>query len=158
MNLRRWIAELSQIMREEDLAEIEVRRFFSTIRIRRPGADAAASAAPASHGASAPAPGHAPAPPGPPAEAALNLIPIKSPMVGTFYRSPSADADPYVEMNTRVDVGQTVCIVEAMKLMNEIESDVRGRIARILVDNAQPVEFGQVLFLVETDGPSERAA
>jgi acetyl-CoA carboxylase biotin carboxyl carrier protein len=157
MNLRRWIAELSQIMREEDLAEIEVRRFFSTIRIRRPGADAAALN-PASRAASVPAPGHAPAPPSPVAEAAANLIPIKSPMVGTFYRSPSADADPYVEMNTRVDVGQTVCIVEAMKLMNEIESDVRGRIARILVDNAQPVEFGQVLFLVETDGPTERAA
>jgi len=155
MHLRRWIAELSQIMRDEDLAEIEVRRFFSTIRIRRPGADAAVAGATAP---GAPAPGHAPVPPSPAPEAALNLIPIKSPMVGTFYRSPSADADPYVEMNTRIDVGQTVCIVEAMKLMNEIESDVRGRIARILVDNAQPVEFGQVLFLVETDGPSERAA
>ena len=158
MNLRRWISELVQIMREEDLAEIEVRRFFSTIRIRRPGAEpaVASSAAPAPRAASASAAG-APAP-APPAEPAANLIPIKSPMVGTFYRAPSADADPYVEMNQRVDVGQTVCIVEAMKLMNEIESDVRGRIARILVDNAQPVEFGQVLFLVETDGPAERAA
>ena len=158
MNLRRWISELVQIMREEDLAEIEVRRFFSTIRIRRPGAETAvaSSAAPGSRAAGAPAAG-APAP-APPAEPAANLVPIKSPMVGTFYRAPSADADPYVEMNQRVDVGQTVCIVEAMKLMNEIESDVRGRIARILVDNAQPVEFGQVLFLVETDGPAERAA
>ena len=158
MNLRRWISELVQIMREEDLAEIEVRRFFSTIRIRRPGAEpsVASSAAPAARAASAPAAG-APAP-APAAEPAANLVPIKSPMVGTFYRAPSADADPYVEMNQRIDVGQTVCIVEAMKLMNEIESDVRGRIARILVDNAQPVEFGQVLFLVETDGPAERAA
>ena len=158
MNLRRWISELVQIMREEDLAEIEVRRFFSTIRIRRPGVEpaVASSSAPAARAASAPAAG-APAP-APAAEPAANLIPIKSPMVGTFYRAPSADADPYVEMNQRVDVGQTVCIVEAMKLMNEIESDVRGRIARILVDNAQPVEFGQVLFLVETDGPAERAA
>jgi len=156
MNLRKWIADLVQIMREEDLAEIEVRRFFTTIRVRRPGAEAAVAAAPAARPASAPASG---APPAAPAvEAAANLVPIKSPMVGTFYRSPSADADPYVEMNARVDVGQTVCIVEAMKLMNEIESDVRGRIARILVDNAQPVEFGQVLFLVETDGPTERAA
>jgi len=157
MNLRRWIAELVQIMRDEDLAEIEVRRFFSTIRLRRPGTEAVA-VAPQGRPANAPAGGTpAPAPP-PPPEPATNLVPIKSPMVGTFYRSPSADADPYVEMNTRVDVGQTVCIVEAMKLMNEIESDVRGRIARILVDNAQPVEFGQVLFLVETDGPAERAA
>ena len=155
MNLRRWIADLVQIMREEDLAEIEVRRFFSTIRIRRPGAETVVASSTA-RPAGAPAAG-AP-PPAPAADTAANLVPIKSPMVGTFYRSPSADADPYVEMNTRIDVGQTVCIVEAMKLMNEIESDVRGRIARILVDNAQPVEFGQVLFLVETDGPAERAA
>jgi acetyl-CoA carboxylase biotin carboxyl carrier protein len=72
-------------------------------------------------------------------------------MVGTFYRSPAPDADPYVEENAMVDVGQTVCIVEAMKLMNEIESEVKGRIARILVENAQPVEYGQVLFLVEAE-------
>ena len=156
MNLRRWIANLAQIMREEDLAEIEVRRFFSTIRIRRHGAETVIASS-AARPAGAPAAG-APPPAPAAADSAANLVPIKSPMVGTFYRSPSADADPYVEMNTRVDVGQTVCIVEAMKLMNEIESDVRGRIARILVDNAQPVEFGQVLFLVETDGPTERAA
>jgi acetyl-CoA carboxylase biotin carboxyl carrier protein len=157
MNLRRWIADLVQIMREEDLAEIEVRRFFTTIRVRRPGAEAVVTPAAASRPAAASASGTPPTAPAA-AEAASNLVPIKSPMVGTFYRSPSADSDPYVEMNGRVDVGQTVCIVEAMKLMNEIESDVRGRIARILVDNAQPVEFGQVLFLVETDGPTERAA
>jgi acetyl-CoA carboxylase biotin carboxyl carrier protein len=157
MNLRRWIADLVQIMREEDLAEIEVRRFFSTIRIRRPGGEAVVASS-AARPANAPGSGATPPAPAPAADPAANLVPIKSPMVGTFYRSPSADADPYVEMNTSIDVGQTVCIVEAMKLMNEIESDVRGRIARILVDNAQPVEFGQVLFLVETDGPAERAA
>ena len=157
MNLRRLISELVQIMREEDLAEIEVRRFFSTIRVRRPIADPAV-AAPAARVVGAPAAGTPPPAPATAAEPAANLIPIKSPMVGTFYRAPSADADPYIEMNSRVDVGQTVCIVEAMKLMNEIESDVRGRIARILVDNAQPVEFGQVLFLVEADGSAERAA
>jgi acetyl-CoA carboxylase biotin carboxyl carrier protein len=156
MNLRRWIADLVQIMREEDLAEIEVRRFFSTIRIRRPGTETVIASSGA-RPAGAPGPGTPPPAPAA-ADPTANLVPIKSPMVGTFYRSPSADADPYVEMNTRIDVGQTVCIVEAMKLMNEIESDVRGRIARILVDNAQPVEFGQVLFLVETDGPAERAA
>jgi acetyl-CoA carboxylase biotin carboxyl carrier protein len=72
-------------------------------------------------------------------------------MGGTFYRAPAPDADPYVEENSTVEVGQTVCIVEAMKLMNEIESDVSGRIARILVENAQPVEYGQVLFLVEAE-------
>jgi acetyl-CoA carboxylase biotin carboxyl carrier protein len=76
-------------------------------------------------------------------------IAITSPMVGTYYRAPAPDADPYVEMGDMVEVGQTVCIVEAMKLMNEIESEVRGRIVQILVENAHPVEFGQTLFLLE---------
>jgi acetyl-CoA carboxylase biotin carboxyl carrier protein len=156
MNLRKQITELVRIMRDEDLSEVEVRRWFSSIRIRRPGGEAAAAgvlvrgaheAAPAGPGVVEPA-----------ADDSKNLIPIKSPMVGTFYRSPAPDADPYIEQNSYIDVGQTVCIVEAMKLMNEIESDVKGRIARILVENAQPVEYGQVLFLVETDGPAERAA
>ena len=144
MSLERSIRSLVRILREEDLAEIEVRRLFTTIRVRRPGAEMAMAA---------PAPAAVPAA----AEskeaeaAAANLVPIKSPMVGTFYRSPAPDADPYVEENAVVDVGQTVCIVEAMKLMNEIESEVKGRIARILVENAQPVEYGQVLFLVEAE-------
>ena len=89
--------------------------------------------------------GESPPPAGP------QLLEIKSPMVGTFYRAPAPDADNYVEENSAVTVGQTVCIVEAMKLMNEIESEVEGRIARILVENAQPVEYGQTLFLVESD-------
>ena len=76
-------------------------------------------------------------------------MPVVSPMVGTFYRAPAPDADPYVEPGSQVEIGQTVCIIEAMKLMNEIESEVKGRIARILVDNAQPVEYGQTLFLVD---------
>jgi acetyl-CoA carboxylase biotin carboxyl carrier protein len=85
------------------------------------------------------------------AKPTANLVPIKSPMVGTFYRAPAPDADPYVEESSTVSVGQTVCIVEAMKLMNEIESEVTGRIAKILVENAQPVEYGQTLFLVEAE-------
>ena len=154
MNLRRQITELVKLMREEDLAEVEVRRWFSTIRIRRPGGEMAVASAPAREAhAAAPAAAAAAEP-----DESKNLVPIKSPMVGTFYRSPAPDADPYVEQNSYVDVGQTVCIVEAMKLMNEIESDVKGRIARILVENAQPVEYGQILFLVETDGSAERAA
>ena len=76
---------------------------------------------------------------------------IASPMVGTFYRAPAPDADPYVEVGDRVEVGQTVCIVEAMKLMNEIEAETRGRVVKILVENAQPVEFGQKLFLVQPE-------
>ena len=76
-------------------------------------------------------------------------VAITSPMVGTFYWAPAADADPYVEVGNTVDVGQTVCIIEAMKLMNEIETEVKGKIVKVLVENAQPVEYGQQLFLVE---------
>jgi acetyl-CoA carboxylase biotin carboxyl carrier protein len=79
-----------------------------------------------------------------------NLIEIKSPMVGTFYRAPSPDADPYVRVGDLVEPGKALCIVEAMKLMNEIECEVRGRIVEILVENAHPVEFGQVLFRVDS--------
>lgn len=78
-----------------------------------------------------------------------HLVSIKSPMVGTFYRAPAPDAKPYVELNQQIAVGQVVCVIEAMKLMNEIESEVAGRVAKILVENAKPVEFGQNLFLIE---------
>jgi acetyl-CoA carboxylase biotin carboxyl carrier protein len=78
-----------------------------------------------------------------------NIVEVRSPMVGTFYRAPSPDADPYVEVGQTVAVGQTLCIIEAMKLMNEIESEVAGKIVDILVENAQPVEYNQVLFLIE---------
>jgi acetyl-CoA carboxylase biotin carboxyl carrier protein len=74
---------------------------------------------------------------------------VRSPMVGTFYRSPAPDADSYVDVGDQVSEGTTLCIIEAMKLMNEIESEVRGRIAKILVENASPVEYNQVLFLIE---------
>lgn len=74
---------------------------------------------------------------------------IKSPIVGTFYRAPAPDSDPYVKVGDVVSAGQVLCIVEAMKLMNEIESDVNGRIVQILVENAQPVEYGQTMFLID---------
>ncbi len=77
------------------------------------------------------------------------LIEIKSPMVGTFYKAPAPDAKPYVEVGQTIKNGQVVCIIEAMKLMNEIESDTSGRIVEVLVENAKPVQFGQALFLVE---------
>jgi acetyl-CoA carboxylase biotin carboxyl carrier protein len=147
MNLRRKIREMVAIMREEELAELEVRRWFTTVRVRRPGLDGTAPARQASSPEARGAEEREDAEAKPPA----NLVPIKSPMVGTFYRAPAPDADPYVEENSSITVGQTVCIVEAMKLMNEIESEVEGRIARILVENAQPVEYGQTLFLVESD-------
>ena len=155
MNLRRWIQDLLQIMKDENLAEIEVRRWFTTIRLRRPSAEPVATSAPnpatqsmhAALTAAATAAALADAPP-PSETQGRNLIPIRSPMVGTFYRSPAPDADPYIEVNSPVDVGQTVCIVEAMKLMNEIESEVRGRIHQVLVENGQPVEYGEPLFIL----------
>jgi acetyl-CoA carboxylase biotin carboxyl carrier protein len=78
-----------------------------------------------------------------------NIVEVRSPMVGTFYRAPSPDADVYVEVGQSVSVGQTLCIVEAMKLMNEIESEISGKVVKIMIDNAQPVEYNQVLFLIE---------
>jgi acetyl-CoA carboxylase biotin carboxyl carrier protein len=78
-----------------------------------------------------------------------NLIEIKAPMVGTFYRAPSPGAKPFVEVGDTVNPGDVVCIIEAMKLMNEIKSEVSGKIKEILVENGQPVEFGQTLFLIE---------
>ncbi len=84
-----------------------------------------------------------------PEEERSNYIEIKSPMIGTFYRSPSPDADPFISEGDYVKTGQTVCIIEAMKLFNEIESEVSGRVVKILVENASPVEFDQPLFLVD---------
>lgn len=80
------------------------------------------------------------------------LVPVKAPMVGTYYAAPSPESDPYVSVNQKITAGQVVCIVEAMKLMNEIESEISGRVAQVLVENAQPVEYGQTLFLIDPNG------
>ena len=82
------------------------------------------------------------------AEKAKNTVDIKAPMVGTFYRSPSPEAAPHVNVGDTIGIGQVLCIIEAMKLMNEIKSEVRGKILEMLVDNAEPVEFGQVIFVI----------
>lgn len=87
--------------------------------------------------------------PGTPTKPEQKLHEVRSPIVGTFYRAPAPDAEPYVEIGQSVSVGAVLCIVEAMKLMNEIESDVSGRIAQVLVENGKPVEYNQVLFLIE---------
>jgi acetyl-CoA carboxylase biotin carboxyl carrier protein len=84
-----------------------------------------------------------------PEEPVVTYHELKSPIVGTFYRAPAPDADPYVEVGHEVEPGTVLCIVEAMKLMNEIESDVRGKIVKVLVENSQPVEYNQTLFLIE---------
>jgi acetyl-CoA carboxylase biotin carboxyl carrier protein len=101
---------------------------------------------------SQPAAAPAGAPPAAAAPAGPQLSEIKSPMVGTFYQSPEPAAQPYVKVGSRVNVGQVVCIIEAMKIMNEIESEVAGVIREVAAQNAQPVEFGQVLFRVDPHG------
>jgi acetyl-CoA carboxylase biotin carboxyl carrier protein len=78
-----------------------------------------------------------------------NLVEVTSPMVGTFYRSPSPDSPPFVEVGSKVTTGDTLCIIEAMKLMNELEAELDGTIREVLVQNGEPVEYGQVLFRVE---------
>lgn len=80
-----------------------------------------------------------------------NMHTVNSPMVGTFYRAPSPDAEPFVEVGTRVTAGQTLCIIEAMKLMNEIESDVSGTVQKILLENAKPVEYNEPIFVIKPD-------
>jgi acetyl-CoA carboxylase biotin carboxyl carrier protein len=146
------LRRLIRLVQRTGIGELEVTSGGRTVRIAaHPGGSIVVGHAPAASpsaaaGAPAPAASSAPAATAP---AEDKLVAITSPMVGTFYRAPAPDADPYVEQGDSVSIGQTVCIVEAMKLMNEIESEVKGRIVRILVENAQPVEFGQKLFLVE---------
>ncbi len=148
---------------DSGIDSLEIARGGTRIRIHKtpPPAPVSAAAAPAQvvHAAApaAPAPAPAAAAPAPaasgaapaPAPAAGNLVDVKSPMVGTYYRSPAPEAPAYVELGTRVAKGQTLCILEAMKLMNELESEVAGIVREILVENGEPVEYGQVLFRIE---------
>ena len=149
------IKRLIQLVQKSGIGELEVTEGERTIRITaapsvQAGGSVVYATGPAQVAPPSPsAPAAAPAAAAPAPSADAHLVAVVSPMVGTFYRAPAPDADPYVELNSQVDLGQTVCIVEAMKLMNEIESEVRGRIVRILVDNGQPVEYGQTLFLVD---------
>jgi acetyl-CoA carboxylase biotin carboxyl carrier protein len=146
---QREIRRLAELLREYGLSEVEVEREGVRIRLRRKAAPlATAPAGPLSAGP-------APVPAGAAVAAAArgadeaHLLTIEAPMVGTFYRAPSPDAQPFVREGDRVKKGQAVCIIEAMKLMNEIESKVAGRVAKVLVENSQPVEYGQPLFLLE---------
>jgi len=153
------VRRLIRLVEESEISELEVWKWWGRIRIRKGALENGHSEVFVSRSgfmpAVAPAPeNHASAPPAPeplsPAED-RGLLAIKSPMVGTFYRAPAPDAETYVQIGDGVEPGQTVCIIEAMKLMNEIQSEVRGKIARVLVENATPVEFGQDLFLVKTE-------
>jgi acetyl-CoA carboxylase biotin carboxyl carrier protein len=150
------LAELKRLvalMRANDLYEVEMEEEGRRVRVVRGGAPAVSYAAAAP--AVAPQPAAALAAAAPAAAKESRGIEIPSPMVGTFYRSPSPDASPYVEVGDRIGKDTPVCIVEAMKVMNEIKAEVEGEILEILVQNGEPVEFGQPLFLVR---PSRGAA
>jgi acetyl-CoA carboxylase biotin carboxyl carrier protein len=146
------IKRLIKLLEESQIEELEVSRWGRKVRISKKAtggvrtSEQPAAATPAASETSPPAETTVPVAEEAPAD---GLIPITSPMVGTFYRSSSPNVEPFVKVGQAIEKGQVVCIVEAMKLMNEIESDVSGRITKILLENAQPVEFGQELFLVE---------
>jgi len=162
MNLKE-LKELIEFLEEKNIAEFELERGDVKVRIKRVGdqtivhshaeprfyAVPPAPGAPAELGASAAA---SPAAPSAPAAKAPtpeeNLHMVKSPIVGTFYESPSPGSPPFVKVGDTVEVGQVLCIVEAMKLLNEIESDVAGEIVKKLGSNGQPIEYGQELFAI----------
>lgn len=152
---------------QSGIDSLEINRAGTRIRIAKTPTGVAAavptfgpSTAPAAPVATPPAAAPAPAPAAQPEAATAaatveapaetsNLVDVKSPMVGTFYRAPAPDAPPYVEVGSTVTKGQTLCILEAMKLMNELECEVDGVVREILVEDAEPVEYGQVLFRIE---------
>ncbi len=137
------LEELIRIAEEHDLEEIEVSEGERRFRIRRRADPAPLRMEPVIPERSAvPMSGES-------AEEAQGLVSIEAPIVGTFYRAPAVDAEPYVEINEEVELGQVVCIVEAMKVMNEIQSNVAGRVVSVAVENTEPVEYGQALFWVD---------
>jgi len=153
------LKELIEFLIEKDIAEFELERGDVKVRIKRATEARFAALPPETryvHVAppAAPAPEYAPPPPVPPPAPAkpaaeeTGLHEVKSPIVGTFYEAPSPGAPPFVKVGDTVQEGQVLCIIEAMKLMNEIEADVSGEIVKRLVSNAQPVEYGQALFLI----------
>lgn len=159
------IKKLIELVEQSQINELEVSRWGKKVRIRKgsnPSTPATMVIPPSSPSAPMPLPQAqepVPLPGTPSAPVAVaaptpepstdNIVEVKSPMVGTFYRAPAPDAPPYVEVGDIVAPNQVLCIIEAMKLMNEIESEWRGRIVAILVENAQPVEYNQVLFKIE---------
>lgn len=161
MDLRK-IKTLIDLVEESGIAELEVKEGEESVRISRYptggmqpapqyfAAPPPALAAPASAAPAAPTPGDSaePAAPAPKAPSANRHV-IKAPMVGTFYRTPSPGAKPFVEVGQTVKAGQTVCIIEAMKMLNQIECDKSGVVVEILVDNEKPVEFDQPMFVIE---------
>lgn len=153
MDIRK-VKKLIELLEESGIAEIEIKEGEESVRISRDSANVAV--APMQYApAPMPAPAAAPAAPAsaPAEESNEKQLPsghqVTSPMVGTFYEAPSPTSPPFVEVGKSVKVGDVLCIIEAMKMLNQIESDKAGTVKAILADNAQPVEFGQPLFIIE---------
>ena len=149
MNIKE-IKEMINLMNENNLMELEVEKDGMRIRLKKTSSGTEMIQGPIvserySVAAEALARGAAE----PAEKAGVKTVEIKAPMVGTFYRAPSPEAPPFVEAGQIIDVGQVICIIEAMKLMNEIKAEVKGKLLEVLVDNAEPVEFGQPMFLIE---------
>ncbi len=153
------IREFVKIVEESNVGELEITRWWwGKIRISKSSSQITTRTSPAdvqenafiSHSTKS-VPGQTIIAEPSQAEKAVesNLVEIKAPMVGTFYRAPAPDADPYVKEGDNISMGKVLCIIEAMKLMNEIEAEVSGKLVKVLVDNAQPVEYNQPLFLVD---------
>lgn len=154
MDIRK-VKKLIELLEESGVAEIEISEGEESVRISRfpkGGAQPAPVvhyAAPPHAAAAPPSAQAAPSAPATPAPAAKTDHNVTAPMVGTFYASASPGAKPFVDIGSEVNVGDTLCIIEAMKMMNQIESDKAGRVTAVLVKNGEPVEFGQPLFIVE---------
>jgi acetyl-CoA carboxylase biotin carboxyl carrier protein len=153
MDLRK-LKKLIDLVEASGIAELEITEGEEKVRISRSTSSTQTQVAGAALSAPQPSsPAAATAPPGGAAAAAAAILPeghvVKSPMVGTFYRSSAPGANPFVEIGQTVKAGDTLCIIEAMKLLNEIESDKSGTIKAVLVENGQPVEYGEPLFVIE---------
>ncbi len=151
MDIRK-VKKLIELLEESDVAEIEIHEGEESVRISRYSAMPAAMAMPAmmpQASAAAPAAAPAAAAPAPESEPEIAGHAVRSPMVGTFYRSPSPGSKPFVEVGQQVSAGDTLCIIEAMKILNQIESDKAGTVKKILVDNGEPVEYNEPLFIID---------
>ena len=142
------IKEMIQLMNENNLTELEIEKEDMKIRLKK-GASGSIEAVSSEGVSQAAQPVREKAPAPSPVPAAAPKTIIRSPMVGTFYASPAPDAPPFIQAGSTIEVGKVICIIEAMKLMNEIKAEVRGKIAEVLVNNGDPVEFGQPLFSIE---------
>ena len=149
MNLKE-IKEMINLMNENSLVELEIEKDGTRIRLRKTTSEGGGFSGPiVIEKEKIPQTISSKETPVSIEKISSKTIEIKAPMVGTFYRAPSPEAPPYIEVGQTIEAGQVICIIEAMKLMNEIKSEIKGKVIEILVDTAEPVEFGQSMFLVE---------